>query len=167
MSFLTGETRVQDVARPPREDQNKPSTQGPSIFPISSENSNLRHRQTASFPTDDHVSSHPFLSGPLQEDLDAGQEIEDDEISMYSVRSRTRSRSRSISPLYRHKVTISPDRINKEDARPVDRTVPPVSPSSTDNHMPRLHLRLLMKLCWLPHPWIILTVLYVRSQIRV
>ena len=49
---------------------------------------------------------------------------------MHSVRSRTRSRSRSISPLYQHRVTISPDRINKEEI------VPPVSPSSTDNHMP-------------------------------
>ena len=44
-------SRIQDVARPPREDQNKPSTQGPSIFPISSENSNLRPQQVSSLTT--------------------------------------------------------------------------------------------------------------------
>ena len=78
------------------------------------------------------------MSAPLHETTDKVQERDDDEISMHSERSETRSRtsSRDPSPQYRHSLTISPDRNRSEDVIPMSPGVPPVPTPNADEHIP-------------------------------
>ena len=115
--------------------RNNSNGQEPNSHPQPSANQSANPWQSASAFSGDRVLNHPFMSAPPPpEPNDTVHERDEDEISMQSARSR--ASSRDSSPIYRHSMTVSPDRSHSEAVISAEQIVTPAPIMNANGNMP-------------------------------